>query len=311
MPTHSDVSSHRDSWPPTQVRLVRSASNKSYDEPRPLLDDIDEDPLIYFLTPSADENAMDLDSDDGDDVVMDFDAGIEIPGRPREVIRSVSPSTLDGLRRLRATPRRTASPDFDSEVFTSDEDDDDNEDYVRLSPSPSPPPPSARSIHHRSHSPNSLLSAAAIPRHHSFNGFGFRARSPVFGRSSDGFLPPTASFPAPSPPTYAITASPTLFSTSPRGRSAFASRCGRLPPGTYTSNSNASARVSRPGHLWREPSADVWSIEEETEEELLMSEILGSIGVRSDGGAARPTAGGGLRSSKLLKKVRFVLPGER
>lgn len=287
MPSLSNVGSRRESWPPTQVRLVRSGSNKSA-EPRPLLEDIDEDPLTYFLTPSVEEE---INFDDDDDDAMDFDAGIEVAGRPRDITRSVSPSTLDGLRKI---SRRAPSPDFDSDDLTSD--DDDGEDYIRFSPSP-PPPPSAPV---RTRSPNSLLSA--MPRH-SFGGFGFRSRSPVFGRSSDGFLSPASSFPAPSRPSASSTASVAAASLgAPRGRSTFASRRGRSP-----SSGGASARVVRPGHLWREPSADVWSIEEETEEELMMSEMLGSIAVRSDGGEAtarRP------RPSKPFKKVRFVLPDQ-
>jgi hypothetical protein len=46
----------------------------------------------------------------------------------------------------------------------------------------------------------------------------------------------------------------------------------------------------RENHLWREPSPDVWSIEEETEEELM-----------SDGGVD-------IKAAKPKKKVRFVLP---
>lgn len=298
------MASRRESWPPTQVRLVRSGSNKG-SEPRPLLEDIDEDPLTYFLTPAEND---DIAFDDDDDV-MDFDAGIEVAGQPREIIRSVSPSTLDGLRKLGL--HRAASPDFDSDGLTSD-DDEDCEDYIRFSPSP--PPGAAAPI--RTRSPGSLLSA--MPRH-SFSGFGFRSRSPVFGRNAgDGFLSVASSFPAPSHSPRSFLSSPSAFggslspsstasaataalgsfSSSPRGRSTFASRRGRPSTG-------ASARVSRPGHLWREPSADVWSIEEETEEELMMSEMRGSIGVRSDGGEETTRKGG-----KPTKKVRFVLPDE-
>lgn len=274
MPSLTNMSSRRESWPPTQLRLVRSGSAKSA-EPRPLLEDIDEDPLTYFLTPGADDADEDMPfpSDDDDD---DFDAGIEVAGRPRDVVRSVSPSTLDGLRRCR---RLASSPDFDSsDGLTSDDDgeEEDGEDYIRFSPSSSPPP-------FRTRSPNSLLSA--MPRH-SFGGF--RARSPVLG--AGGFAcPASSSFPAPAPPAAGL-----------RGRAAtgFASRRGRSTP---------AIRVSRPGHLWREPSADVWSIEEETEEELMMSETRGRIvAVRREGGAATTW----LQQAKPIKKVRFVLPGD-
>ncbi|KAJ3473556.1 hypothetical protein NLG97_g10246 [Lecanicillium saksenae] len=134
-----------------------------------------------------------------------------------------------------------------------------------------------------------------MPRH-SFSGFGFRSRSPVFGdRAGNGFLSPASSFPAPSSPPrpFTTTTSSAAAATGLRGRSTFASRRGRSTHG-------ASVRVSRPGHLWREPSADVWSIEEETEEELMMSEMQGSITVGSDGA-----------KTKTIKRVRFVLPGEQ
>lgn len=293
MPSLSNMGSRRESWPPTQLRLVRSGSNKSL-EPRPLLEDIDEDPLTYFLTPSADDEDDDDNAafSDDEDAIMDFDAGIEIAGQPRDITRSVSPSTLDGLRKLGLGGHhhyRAASPDFDSDGLTSDDDDYDGEDYIRFSPSPPP----SNTI--RTRSPSSLLSA--MPRHSSFSGaFGFRARSPVLG-ATNGFLSPASSFPAPSPPRRQYAPALTVAAAGPRGRSTFASRRGRS-----LANPSASARVSRPGHLWREPSADVWSIEEETEEELMMSET--SLTVRSERAKAIPGA-------KPIKRVRFVLPGEQ
>lgn len=284
MPSRTNMGSRRESWPPTQLRLVRSGSVKS-NEPRPLLEDIDEDPLTYFLTPNADDQDQQRfsDSDDPDDV-LDFDAGIEVAGRPKDLVRSVSPSTLDGLRKglgsgggLRL--RRAASPDFDSDGLTS-EDDDDGEDYIRFFPSsPSSPPASPPPF--RTRSPGSLLSA--MPRH-SFAGF--RSRDPVLGGFAS--FPASSSFPAPAPSSAAAAA---------RGRATLASRRGR----SFATGA-ASARLSRPGHLWRQPSADVWSIEEETEEELMMSETRGRTGA-----VATTTAS---QRAKPIKKVRFVLPDE-
>lgn len=123
MPTESEMRSRRDSWPPTQVRLRPTVSTK--DEPLPSLDDIDNDPLTYFLTPAPDLN------DDMDHDMMDFDAGIEDSSHPREVVRSVSPSTLDGLRKPGLRP---ASPDSCSEIETPNDDDD--EEYIRFTPGP-------------------------------------------------------------------------------------------------------------------------------------------------------------------------------
>ncbi|KAG6214469.1 hypothetical protein E4U34_006107 [Claviceps purpurea] len=171
----SDTWSRRDSYPPTQIRLSRCNKN----EPRPLLQEMDENPLTYFLTPSGlDINIKDFDAED-----LLFDAGIEDSNHPRECIRSVSPSTLDGLSKIRA---KAVSPDFDAEAITTDEEDED--DYIRF-PAPSP---STRS---QSKSPENARSQCKI--------------SPI-GRSratSDGFLSPGTISPS----------SPTLRAT-PRGR---------------------------------------------------------------------------------------------
>lgn len=210
-------------------------------EPRPLLEDIDDDPLTYFLTPDEDEedDEMDLDVD-----MMDFDAGIEDANQPREAVRSVSPSSLEGLRKPDSA--RPASPDFDSDALTTDDDED--EEYIRFSPS----------------SPSFMLYPL---RDLAVDGLRFRAKSPVFGLTANALLSPN-SVPAP----------------SSRGRGRTNSR-GSARPQTRS----LSARV-RENHLWREPSPDVWSIEEETEEELM-----------SDAGIDD-------KAAKPKKKVRFVLP---
>ncbi|KAM3548510.1 hypothetical protein MY1884_009152 [Beauveria asiatica] len=286
MPSLANMDSRRQSWPPTQLRLIRSGSGKSI-EPRPLLEDVDEDPLSYFLTPNLENDEVcftsDEDAEDDDD---DFDAGIEVAGRPRDLVRSVSPSTLDGLDR----PRRAASPDLDSDGLISDDDDEENEDCIRyFSSSPASPP----------RSPSGLL--GAMPRH-SFSGypFGLRSRSPGLvresGRPSNAFTSSSSSsssssFPAPARP------SSTAAAAMLRGRAAWAAQRGPDTP--------ATRRVSRPGHLWREPSADVWSIEEETAEELTMSETRGRGVAKREGGPDSEAA-----KTKPIKRVRFVLPGE-
>ncbi|KAM3513192.1 hypothetical protein MY11210_003134 [Beauveria gryllotalpidicola] len=280
MPSIANMDTRRQSWPPTQLRLVRHGSGKNI-EPRPLLEDIDEDPLTYFLTPNLENDEVcftsDEDADDDDD---DFDAGIEVAGRPRDLVRSVSPSTLDGLGK----PRRAASPDLDSDGLISDDDDAENEVYIRcFSSSPTSPP----------RSPSRLL--GAMPRH-SFSGypFGLRPRSPGFRRESGTYstaFTSSSSFPAPARPSSTAAAARLL------GRAAWAAR--REP------DAPAARRVSRPGHLWREPSADVWSIEEETAEELTMSETRGRGAARREGGR-----GGEAAKAKPIKRVRFVLPGE-
>ncbi|KAH6889897.1 hypothetical protein B0T10DRAFT_404257 [Thelonectria olida] len=236
MPSESGMWSRRDSWPPTQVRLKPTVPTK--ENPLPSLDDIDNDPLTYFLTP-----APEID-DHLDDDMMDYDAGIEDDSRPREIIRSVSPSTLDGLRKPGLRP---ISPDTGSDM-TADDEDDDDEDYIRGKDS-------------------------------FFDVFGEspRPKSPAFGHSTNnGHLAPS---------------SPQL-----RGRSR-----GHGPA------RNLVLR-RRTGQIWREPSPDVWSISEETEEEL-MSDLGSSVAGRSDvGDEDKEQHMKKKKSAKSKKKVRFVLP---
>ncbi|KAH6603298.1 hypothetical protein Trco_008073 [Trichoderma cornu-damae] len=245
MPMESAFASRRGSWPPTQLRLTPAMSIKKRSgiEPRPLLEDIDENPLTYFLTPISaddeDDEMMDLDVD-----MMDFDAGIEDASQPRETVRSVSPSSLEGL--CKPDGARPASPDFDSDALTTD---DEDEEYMRFSPTPS----------------SSMLSPL---RDLAVDGLCFRAKSPVFGLTAN----PPGSVPAPG--------------RRGRGRGRTNSR-----GASRQQTRSLSARV-RENHLWREPSPDVWSIEEETEEEMM-----------SD-------AGVDAKAAKPKKKVRFVLPDE-
>jgi hypothetical protein len=242
--------SRLDSWPPTQVRLNPFLPSK--DDPRPLLDDIDDDPLIFFLTP-----APGLEDEDVDSSMMQFDAGIEDASSPRDIVRSVSPSTLGGLSKPKGRP---ASPGFDSDVPSTDDEEDDDEDYIT------------------SHNFKLLtLSEFAIdgPKLRS------RPKSPVHSRPTNA-LPSRASFPGPS---Y-------------RGRTGLR---GRPPPFR-----SLSVRA-RPNHLWREPSPDVWSIEEETEEEI-MSEMGNSVISRSDAGEEIIHMKDLRNTAKPGKKVRFVLP---
>jgi hypothetical protein len=66
---------------------------------------------------------------------------------------------------------------------------------------------------------------------------------------------------------------------------------------------------SRPSHLWREPSPDVWSIEEETEEE--MSEIGSPVEVTNMDGKHLDFAFQlEQMAAKPKKKVRFLLPAK-
>ncbi|KAF5017796.1 hypothetical protein F66182_10247 [Fusarium sp. NRRL 66182] len=259
MPTESEMRSRRDSWPPTQMRLQPTISTKT--NPLPPLDDIDDDPLTYFLTP-----APLLEDDDLEDVMFDFDAGIEDSSSSRPIIRSVSPSTLDGLRKPGLRPM---SPDTSSEISESNDEDDD-EDYISFSPSK-----------HGLLSLRDLFVNSRPP---------VRPKSPAFDQSSNNAL-----------------LSPAALSSSPhlRGRSRGRGRRG--------ASSRSYSATRRPGQLWREPSPDVWSIEEETEEEM-MSEMGSSVGARSDTSDDDDDVKGekrkGKKFSKSNKKVRFVLPAE-
>ncbi|KAF4467335.1 hypothetical protein FALBO_5792 [Fusarium albosuccineum] len=257
MPTESEMRSRRDSWPPTQVRLKPTVSTK--DEPLPSLDDIDNDPLTYFLTP-----APLLDDDDMDDDMMLFDAGIEDSSQPRPIVRSVSPSTLDGLRKPGLRP---ISPDTSSEISTScnEEEDDDDEDYISFSPSK-----------------HGLISLQDIFAH---SRPPVRPKSPAFNQSTNPALLSPAS----------------LGSPQLRGRTRGRGRHGA------TARSVSARR--RPQQLWREPSPDVWSIEEETEEEM-MSDMGSSVAAHSDIGDDDEDVGQKSKGKKPKKKVRFMLPAK-
>lgn len=252
-----------DSWPPTQVRLNATIP---VDVPSP--EDIDEDPLTYFLTP-----APLLDDVDNDANVMDFDAGIEDSNHPREIVRSVSPSSLDGLSRPK-TRKTSPEPEL-SDGPTPDEDDE--EDYVRFRP----------------------------------NAFGLPFSLGDF--AIDGIkLKPRAA----TTPTATVTSITADALLSPSSFHVPATR-GRTPArGHGRGRTRSLSARKRPQHLWREPSPDVWSIEEETEEEL--NSNMGSSIARSDAGDAETAkreeklrnkeTGLEVPAAKPKKKVRFVLP---
>lgn len=120
------------SWPPTQLRLRDIIVTPDHDSDVPILernmDFIDDDPLTYFLTPTKEE----------DDPMMDFDAGIDGPSA--DMIRSVSPSQLDGGKKNSgggSTFARPPSPPRSPPALgesTDEEMEDEDEEYVRLRP---------------------------------------------------------------------------------------------------------------------------------------------------------------------------------
>lgn len=250
MPFPPAIRSRRDSWPPTQVRLNQTLSLEESDHS---LDGIDDDPLTYFLTP-----APSFDNDDIDVDMMDFDAGIEDLSRAQDIVRSVSPSSLEGG--LKRPTGRRLSPDRDvSEAVTPN--DEEEEDYI--------------------HFGNGGL---GLPFHlRDFTIDGIKPKSKGKKAAPNELLRP-ASFHV----------SPARGRTPARGHGQGRAR-------------SLSAR-RRPQHLWREPSPDVWSIEEETEEEL-HSDVDGSM-IRSDDEEDTKNDAQMLEvpAAKPIKRVRFVLP---
>lgn len=236
---------------------------------------IDDDPLNYFLTPAPSSQDDDVD-------MFDFDAGIENTKQPAPIVRSISPSKLDSGFRLPlrppSPPKIFGSPSSVPDLDMAPTPDEVDETYLQYGPSPTRPI-----------SPFSLpftlkdfASARAKPQR----------EKPVRSASST-LLSPSAS-----------------LGTFPRGRGT--SRPGPRPLGAAGMQRRTrtwSGRVSP--HAWRVPSPDVWSIEEETEEEL-HCEWFG--GYMSDASGEERHTGGpkpiDIKAAKPKKKVRFVLPAQ-
>ncbi|KAI1505885.1 hypothetical protein F5X99DRAFT_174297 [Biscogniauxia marginata] len=238
-----------ESWPPSPSRLPPSLDDDgiSTDD-----DDIDipsshENPLTYFLTPPTPK-------DDNLEFDFDFDAGIEDSNNPRGIVRSISPSTLDGLKRYKPRDKNR-----DCAILDDDEDDDDDEDYIRFRPQ-TPLPFGFEDYFDR-------------PKHSTI----------TTSQSADSLLSPTA-----------------FHVGSPRGRPVrrFA------PPPRRALHARTWSLPLQRRHSWREPSPDVWSIEEEPEKET-MSEMGLSI---EDLEGAEKTQPIDIPAAKPKKKVRFLLP---
>ncbi|KAI1349544.1 hypothetical protein F5Y01DRAFT_183857 [Xylaria sp. FL0043] len=259
---------HRQSWPPNGLwPSSPSRIPPALDEDKDGLsaddEDIDhtsrpENPLKYFLTPATPK-------DEELEFEFDFDAGIEDSNSPRQIVRSVSPSTLDGLRRYKPRSekeRDCAILDDDDDIEYSDEDDD--EDYIRFTPQKSLPFGLDDYFDHP-------------PRHSSPN-----------HRTTDALLSPS---------------SPSSFHVgSPRGR--LAKRFAPPPPSRRV---RALGRTLQRRHSWREPSPDVWSIDEEPEKETMSEMGLSVEDLNShDNNKTQPIDIPAAKPRK--KKVRFVLP---
>ncbi|KAK4157499.1 hypothetical protein C8A00DRAFT_29500 [Chaetomidium leptoderma] len=292
MPASQSTARHhlRDSWLPAQVLLQPGVSRDETDIQDLDLAKMDEDPLIYFLTPTpssfAEDEAMDFD--------MEFDAGIEDTKHPPQVVRSVSPSSLEGLSRPPprppTPPRSPATPDLDYDLSATP---DEHEHYDYMDDS-WPPPRRANPL--------------SLPRRLKDKFRGHHVGSP------DSLAPPPASSPYLHPSSYSSPSSSST--TSSRGRASSRSSGPKLISSSSSSRRSrgstaAPARLSP--HAWREPSPDVWSIEEETEQDMDMSggggsgsEMGGYGGEGGEGGEGGAAVD--IPAAKPRKRVRFVLP---
>ena len=237
---------------------------------------MDDDPLTYFLTPAP---ALD-DEDDGDlDMAFGFDAGIGSGKNAAEIVRSVSPSSLDGMSlppprppTPPKSPPARLSPDPES---ATDEDEDEEDTRFGIG------------RHHTIGLPFSLRDFASM-----------KMKKISKGKAVErDLLSPPASPPASHGPIAAA-----------RGRST--ARYGSSPPASRygaTRGRTRSLSARRSPHAWREPSPDVWSIEEETEEELSCD-----VGGTPEGeGGERTTRQRNtleIPAAKPKKRVRFALP---
>lgn len=295
MPLSPLTRTRRDSWPPTQIRLNPILSGDDEDDDSTNTE-MEHNPLAYFLSPAPSVEDMDI-ADYDDDDMMEFDAGIEDPTHPREPVRSVSPSSLlDGLARPpppQPSRKSTSSPEPELSDGPGPYDDDSEEEYIRF-----------RHPRHVFGLPLSLLD---------FTIDGLKSK-PKTGTSRPA-ITTTAS--APAIPTAAGFYSGSKTDNHLLAPGAAGTR-GRTPsarPRSARGRTRSLEARRRPRHLWREPSPDVWSIEEETEED-----------VRSDAGDyASPVAHEEeeedssmviephiiqVPAAKPRKRVRFVLPAE-
>ncbi|KAI2643297.1 hypothetical protein GGS21DRAFT_8572 [Xylaria nigripes] len=268
LPSDSLPIAHPSAWSPSG-RPPSSPSRipPALDEDRDGLSTDDEDPdsitrpenpLKYFLTPAVPEN-------DELEFEFDFDAGIEDSNSPHHIIRSVSPSTLDGLRRYQSKQKESSCAIIDED--DDDSDSDDGEEYIRFTPQKS--------------LPFSLDGFFDHPRHCFSHG--------PMSRTTDALLSP-ASFHVGSPGGRLVKRLAPLHRRPPRGR----------PLGS----------TMRRRHSWREPSPDVWSIEEEPEKETMSEMGLSTENLNADGPEKKnkKTQPIDIPATKPGKKVRFILP---
>lgn len=352
MPTTTTRFSHqasrRDSWPPTQVRILNSIKSEDmsmdmdkHDDHTSFIDD--DDPMNSFLTPTPLLDDGDTDDEDADmDMDFAFDAGIEDPHNPAPIIRSISPSNLasGGLPRPPSTPPRAIpapirtpsppqhflrragsysppsrnSPEITTPILDED-DEEEEEDYVRLTPRGGgltvPPSPfnlgSSKSRASKMRRAKAAAVAAAKVQEKEEDKIALMMARGYHEKDDNNNEAPSSSssslFLAPSPE-FHVGRPPVANGTRGRSASAF----GRPPmlPSRPRSWSGASGYGS--GRLspraWREPSPDVWSIEEEEEEDDDDEEdmdVVDSLRDHYHQAVAR-------KDGKSQKRVRFAWP---
>lgn len=302
---------------------------------------IDDDPLNSFLTPTPLLDDGDTDDEDADmDMDFAFDAGIENPHDPAPIVRSISPSKLasGGLPRPPSTPpraipvpvrtpsprflrpgsysppSRTSTPEITTPMLEEDDnEDEEEEDYVRFTPhskSTMLPQPfhlgSSKSRMSKMRRAKAAAVAAAKAQEKEEDKIALMMLARREHPSYHDEVPAGSSLLAPSPEFHVgrPPSSGTTTTTSTRGRSTRA--FGRPPMLPHQPRSWSGASGYGSGRLspraWREPSPDVWSIEEEEEDEIVDEE---SMDVHSMHDYYHPALN---RESKSKKRVRFAWP---
>lgn len=271
---------------------------------------IDDDPINSFLSPTPllddgdtdDEMDMDLEMD------MAFDAGIEDSSRSIPIVRTISPSKLSGPPPSRTftpphlrfygsqSPPSRNSPEVSTPITDNGLDEyDDGEDYVRLSPSHAG---SFRlAVPSFSLDKNRTAKSAAI------------AAAKAEEKEEDRVMLMMARGSSYSEDDERLTASPSFHVGRPKMAPANRGRSTRPAPlrPSLSSRPRSWSGVSGYGsgrlspRAWREPSPDVWSIEEEDEAEI--SEMDLDAPAKPAGSVRRERKG-----KAKGKSVRFALP---
>ncbi|CAK7205066.1 hypothetical protein SEUCBS139899_007831 [Sporothrix eucalyptigena] len=318
-----DAYQWRESWPPSQIRLQPPAIAGDHNNNVPTMikpednrDEVhlaDDNPLVYFLTPtppllSVDEDGdsyfvddsdssshyydNDLDDDDSgfysSTMDFEFDAGIEDATHPQPIVRSVSPSSLANGLGTGSSGGRTS----------------------RMSMRPPTPPRSRESLH-----PNGIVNSGDDDGENYIH----------FGSSGYASQPiPSAKGKATSRSSHTYLSSSPLSSSPALPRSIVDTHDLYAHHHSNNSTSHLTAAGAtivrrRSPRSWRVPSPEVFSIEEETEEELSMGVAASDRPGRSRSKSYQhyhhhhyPERNLQVEAAKPQKKkqVRFVLPGE-